>query len=134
MTDRELVQIALETKDKAYAPYSGFKVGAALLTDTGKVYTGVNIENLSYGATNCAERTAVFKAVADGEKNITAIAITSDSNEFTFPCGICRQVIMEFATGDTKVIGGNNKGEYKVTTMREQLPYAFNDEAFRSRG
>ena len=117
MTDRELVQIALEVREKAYAPYSGFRVGAALLTDTGKVYTGVNIENISYGATNCAERTAVFKAVSEGVMKFSTIAISSDSKEFTFPCGICRQVMKEFTDKNTRIICSNNAGEYTVLTM-----------------
>lgn len=133
MTDKELVEIALAEKEMAYAPYSGFKVGAVVLTDTGKVYTGVNIENLSFGATNCAERTAIFKAVSDGEKNIKVIAISSDSSELTYPCGICRQVIMEFADKDVRVICSNNKGEYSVVTMEELLPHAFDKTAYKNR-
>ena len=133
MTDKELVQIALDAREKAYVPYSGFRVGAALLTETGKVYTGVNIENLSYGATNCAERTAVFKAVSEGEKKFKVIAITSDSNEFTFPCGICRQVIKEFTDKDTRILCSNNAGEFTALTVKDLLPYAFDETAFNSR-
>lgn len=133
MTDKELVKIALDARERAYTPYSGFRVGAALLTDTGKVYTGVNIENISYGATNCAERTAIFKAVSEGEKKFTIIAIASDSNEFTFPCGICRQVIKEFTGKDTRILCSNNAGEYTELTMKDLLPYAFDETAFNSR-
>lgn len=133
MTDKELVDIALAAKENAYAPYSGFKVGAALMTASGRVYTGVNIENLSYGATNCAERTAIFKAVSEGEKSIKVLAISSDSSELTYPCGICRQVISEFADTNTKILCSNNKGEYKEVTMKELMPYAFDKVAYKSR-
>lgn len=130
MTDRELVDIALEVRKKAYAPYSGFRVGAAILAESGKVYTGVNIENISYGATNCAERTAIFKAVSEGEMKFSTIAISSDSNEFTFPCGICRQVMKEFTTKNTRILCSNNAGEYIVLTMNDLLPNAFDETAF----
>lgn len=122
---KELIKKAIEAREKAYVPYSKFKVGAALLTENDKVYTGCNIENASYGATNCAERTAIFKAVSEGEKNIKAIAIVGSQEELTFPCGICRQVISEFALGDMKVIIGKNENEYVVKTLEEILPGAF---------
>mgnify|MGYP005842191279 CR=1 FL=1 len=125
MDERELLKIAEESKEKAYAPYSGFRVGAAVLTENGKVFTGVNIENASYGATNCAERTAVFKAVSEGEKSISAIAVTSDSESFTYPCGICRQVISEFGGKSTKVICGRRDGGFETYTLEELLPNAF---------
>lgn len=120
-----LVRKAIEEKEKAYAPYSGFKVGAAVLTEMGNIYTGVNIENVSFSATNCAERTAVFKAISNGERKIRAIAISSDSEEIVFPCGICRQVILEFGNKNTKIICSNNNGDYKVYNLEELLPYAF---------
>ena len=120
----ELVTKAKEAMEHAYVPYSKFKVGAALLTDDDKIYTGCNVENASYGATNCAERTAIFKAVSQGPLKIKAIAIVSSSNEFTYPCGICRQVIAEFMTeGD--IIFENSKGEIKVIPFNEILPYSF---------
>jgi len=122
-----LVRKAMEEKSKAYAPYSGFKVGAAVLTEKGDIYTGVNIENVSYSATNCAERTAIFKAISNGERKIKAIAVLSDSEEIIFPCGTCRQVILEFGDGNTKIICGNNNGEYKVYTLEELLPCAFSN-------
>ncbi len=125
MKDTELVRLALEVKEKAYSPYSKFKVGAALITSTGKVYTGVNIENASYGATNCAERTAVYKAVSEGEKKITVIAIASDSEELVFPCGICRQVLMEFGDKEMKVLCSKNNGEFEAFKLEELLPNAF---------
>src|SRR5208337_1474018 len=96
MDDQELLQPALLAKETAYAPYSGYKVGAALVTESGKVYTGVNVENASLGATNCAERTAVFEAVSGGEQKIVAIAVAADGDTIPYPCGICRQVLAEF--------------------------------------
>ena len=125
MDDRELVQIAREVLDKSYCPYSKFRVGAALITGSGKLYTGVNIENASFGATNCAERTAVFKAVSEGETKIDRIAIASDKEDLILPCGICRQVLSEFGDMDMKVICSKKNGEYKVFTLGEILPEAF---------
>lgn len=124
MKDVELLKLAEEAKEKAYVPYSNFRVGAALLTKDGKVFQGCNVEIASYGATNCAERTAIFKAVSEGEREFEAIAITSDASNLTFPCGICRQVMVEF--GDNmKVIVGKSTGEYKVYTMEDILPFSF---------
>lgn len=128
MEDSELVKLAKEAKERAYAPYSGFRVGAALVTNTGKIYTGVNIENASFGATNCAERTAVFKAVSDGENKITSIAIASDSKDYVFPCGICRQVLCEFADDHLKIICSSQNGGYRIYTLGELLPGAFRKE------
>ena len=125
MEYEKLVSQALQARKNAYVPYSNFKVGAAVLTEDGKVYTGCNIENASYGATNCAERTAIFKAVSEGHKTIKAIAIVGVQNDYTYPCGICRQVIAEFATEDTKIILGKNENEYLVKTLEEILPGAF---------
>ncbi|MCH3965814.1 MAG: cytidine deaminase [Clostridium sp.] len=120
-----LISKALQGRENAYAPYSNFKVGAAVLTEDGKIYTGCNIENASYGATNCAERTAIFKAISDGYRTIAAIAIVGDDNKYIYPCGICRQVISEFASKDTKIILGKNENEYIVKTLDEILPGAF---------
>jgi len=114
MDDRKLLAMAEDIKKNSYSPYSKFRVGAAVLAKSGKVFTGVNIENASFGATVCAERTAVFKAVSEGEREIAAVAISSDSDEYTFPCGICRQVLREFGDDDTKVICGNKNGEFTV--------------------
>lgn len=125
MKDELLVKEATEAKNKAYVPYSGFRVGAALLTASGKVYTGANIENISYGATNCAERTAVFRAVFDGGRMIESIAIASDSEDFIYPCGICRQVLVEFGRKDTRIICSNKAGQFRVHTLEELLPNAF---------
>lgn len=127
MDEKKLIEMAMDVKKNSYSPYSKFSVGAALLTDSGKVYTGVNIENVSFGATNCAERTAIFKAVSEGELKIKAIAVCGDSDSITFPCGICRQVILEFGDKSTKIICGNKKGDFKVFTLDELLPYAFTE-------
>ena len=98
----ELIQKAQEAKEKAYVPYSGFHVGAALLCKDGTIFTGCNIENAAYGPTNCAERTAIFKAVSEGYREFQVIAIISDSKELTSPCGVCRQVMAEFCEPDLK--------------------------------
>lgn len=124
-----LVEKALEAKRFAYVPYSGFHVGAAVLTSDGSIFTGCNVENASYGASICAERTAVVKAVSAGETNISAIAITSDSESLTFPCGICRQVIAEFAAADIQLICANKNGDYKEYSMEDILPNSFNKDA-----
>lgn len=125
MDYKSLLSKASEGRKNAYAPYSNFKVGAAVLTENGTVYTGCNIENASYGGTNCAERTAIFKAVSEGNKVIKAIAIIGAEDEYTYPCGICRQVISEFAEKDAKVIIGKSENEYIVKTLEEILPGAF---------
>lgn len=124
-----LVEKAITAKKTAYVPYSGFHVGAAVLTPDGRIFTGCNVENASYGASICAERTAVVKAISAGETKISAIAITSDSDDLTFPCGICRQVIAEFAIPEMKLICANKNGEYKEYKMNEMLPNAFCREA-----
>lgn len=121
----DLILLAAKVKERAYAPYSSFRVGAALLTDTGRIYTGVNVENASYGATVCAERTAVAKAVSEGHKGIRVIAIASDSDDFIYPCGICRQVLEEFGRDDTKVICTNKSGKFEEFTLGQLLPKAF---------
>lgn len=125
MEVKSLVEKATEAKENAYVPYSGFRVGAALLTENGKVFTGCNVENASYGAAICAERTAVVKAVSNGETSIKAIAITSDSEDYTFPCGICRQVLAEFGNDETLVICSNKDGKYREYTLKDILPHAF---------
>ena len=123
-----LIEKAIEAKENAYVPYSNFRVGAALLAKSGKIYTGCNIENVSYGATNCAERTAVFKAVSEGEKEFQAIAINGDNGDYLPPCGICRQVLSEFADDSLKVILANNTEDYKVIALGELLPGAFSSK------
>ncbi len=124
ITNEELVKIADDAKEFAYSPYSKFKVGAALLGKSGKVYTGCNVENSAYGATNCAERTAIFKAVSEGETEFEKIAIMSSSGDFTSPCGICRQVIFEFMQ-DGEIILGTQKGELRTYAVKELLPEGF---------
>ncbi|PHV71447.1 cytidine deaminase [Sporanaerobium hydrogeniformans] len=119
-----LLDKAREAMAYAYVPYSQFKVGAAVLSKSGKIYTGCNIENASYGATNCAERTAIFKAVSEGEKEIIAIAIVSSSGAITYPCGICRQVIAEFMEEGT-LIFENEKGEMQTMPLSTVFPYTF---------
>ncbi len=120
-----LVREAQAARKRAYAPYSGFYVGAALLADNGKIYSGCNIENASYGATICAERTAIAKAVSDGVRRIAAMAIAGDGTGEITPCGICRQVIAEFADGDMPVFCGSQDGIFIRHTLRELLPFAF---------
>lgn len=128
MDYKNLVKIALDYKKRAYAPYSNFKVGAAVLFESGNVYGGCNIENASFGATNCAERTAIFTGVANEETKIKAIAIVGSTEEYTYPCGICRQVLCEFADGDAKVILVRDEDNYVVKTMEEIMPGAFRKE------
>jgi cytidine deaminase len=124
MTDRELIGKAKRARLKAYAPYSNFKVGAALLTKQGKVYTGANVENGSDGLTVCAERAAVLKAVNEGDKDFVRIAVVTEKNRPITPCGACRQVLSEFA-GDLKIICANLRGDVKKYTLKELLPEAF---------
>ncbi|MDD2497908.1 MAG: cytidine deaminase [Desulfitobacteriaceae bacterium] len=123
--EKNLLAAAEKAREAAHAPYSCFRVGAALLTKEGKVFTGCNIENAAFSVTNCAERTAVFAAVAAGYQEFMAIAVSSGSEEFTSPCGACRQVMVEF-NPDMKVIMGNDKGEYITRTAAELLPLYFN--------
>ncbi|MCI6277396.1 MAG: cytidine deaminase [Clostridium sp.] len=121
-----LIEKAIEAREAAYTPYSNFKVGAAVLTEDGTIYSGCNIENASYGATNCAERTAIFKAVSEGHKKIKAIAVIGDTKAYTYPCGICRQVMLEFAeSGDIPVIIIKNKEEFITKTLDEIIPGSF---------
>ncbi len=126
VSDKQLIEYARKAMENAYVPYSKFHVGAALLTKTGKVYTGCNIEIASFGATNCAERTAVWKAVSEeGKLEIAKIAVTSDEPDYIFPCGICRQVLAEFADDEMEVISTKANGEYKVVRFGDVLPNAF---------
>ncbi|MBE7077110.1 MAG: cytidine deaminase [Clostridiales bacterium] len=128
MTDRELLEIAVEARKKSYSPYSGFRVGAALLGKSGKIYTGCNVENAAYTPTNCAERTAVFKAVSEGEREFSAIAIVGGKGEdvadFCAPCGVCRQVLAEFCDGDFRVVLGT-PDNIRVYSFAEILPLSF---------
>lgn len=129
MTAEKLVELATEAMMKAYAPYSGYFVGAALLTRAGKVYTGCNIENAAFGPTNCAERTAFFKAVSEGEREFAAIAVVGGKGgEITGifpPCGVCRQVMQEFCGPDFLIHMGRENGGVETVTLAELLPYGF---------
>ncbi|EOS57838.1 MULTISPECIES: cytidine deaminase [Paenibacillus] len=123
----QLMKEAIEARKAAYIPYSGFGVGAALLDSKGQVHHGCNIENAAYSPGNCAERTAMFRAIADGHQPGTfqAIAVVADTEEPVAPCGVCRQVLFELCGPDMPVILGNLKGDIRQTTVRELLPYAF---------
>ncbi|MCI8859812.1 MAG: cytidine deaminase [Lachnospiraceae bacterium] len=126
MKYQDLIAEAMKAKEFAYAPYSHFRVGAALLTESGRIYTGCNVENASFSATNCAERTAVFTAVAQGEKEFRAIAVNGDTENYLPPCGVCRQVLAEFCDLETfQVILANNEQDYRVVTLAQLLPGAF---------
>ena len=128
MIDQELqklIQAAIEMRKQTYSPYSNFAVGAAVLSNDGYIYGGCNIENASYGLTNCAERTAIFNAVSDGKRNISAIAVVADTDRPCSPCGACRQVIGEFKI--PCIIMANLKGEYKTVTLEELLPFSFSN-------
>ena len=120
----ELIKYAIEARKNAYAPYSHFNVGAALLTKNGKIYTGCNIENSSYGASVCAERVAMFKAVSEGEREFTALALVTDTKEPVMPCGICRQVLAEFAP-QLKIYSATISGIVKETTLDKIFLDAF---------
>lgn len=123
MTSKELLAEAEKARTFSYSPYSHFAVGAAVLAGSGKIYSGCNIENSSYGMTNCAERTAIFKAVSEGEKNLIALAVTADTDEPVSPCGACRQVMAEFKIN--KIIMGSLNGKIKEMTLSELLPFSF---------
>lgn len=130
MTDQELIRRALLARERAYTPYSHFQVGAALLSRTGTVYSGCNIENAAYTPTNCAERTAFFSAVAQGERDFAAIAIVGGPQggvlDYTAPCGVCRQVMMEFCDPDTfRILVARSPEDYRVFTLRELMPQSF---------
>ena len=124
ISDEQLISMAKEAAKKAYVPYSHFHVGSAVLSEDNYVYTGCNIENSSYGASNCAERTAIFKAVSEGEREFEKIAIVSSSGDFTFPCGICRQVLSEFMYDKTVVLFSEKDGIRKFK-VKDLLPEAF---------
>ena len=135
MRELDLIKIAVSAAENSYCPYSHFSVGAALLTEEGRVYTGCNIENAAFSPTNCAERTAFFKAVSEGETHFAAIAIVGgpDGNFTSFcpPCGVCRQVIREFCGADFQIILGTANGEVKKLTLSDLLPESFGPQVFR---
>lgn len=128
MNTEQLIDRAKEVRNRAYVPYSKFPVGAAILMKSGKVYEGCNIENAAYPVTCCAERVAIFKAISEGETDFEEIAVVADTNRPVPPCGSCRQVISEFFEQDTKVHTTNLSGELKTLTVRELLPYSFNQD------
>ncbi|MGX6979237.1 cytidine deaminase [Vagococcus elongatus] len=124
----EWIEIAQKVYEKAYVPYSHFPVGACLVTEGGEIYTGVNIENASYGLSNCAERTAIFKAVSEGEHNFKHIVVAANTDDPVSPCGACRQVLVEFCEPSMGVTLVNRKGDIKETTIGELLPYSFTEK------
>jgi cytidine deaminase len=137
-SDRRLIELALQARQNAYSPYSHFAVGAALLTKSGRVFTGCNIESASFSPTNCAERTAVFKAVSEGERDFQAIAVagghqshTGSLPSFTAPCGVCRQVLAEFADPDLRIILAKSPDDYQVFSLDELLPLQFTGKSLR---
>jgi len=132
MKDENLVELALKARTFSYAPYSKFKVGAALLAKNGKVYTGCNIESASYTPTNCAERTAFFKAVSEGITEFVAIAIVGGLEDtqisICFPCGVCRQVMAEFCDSNFRIIMADDDGNMQICSLDEMLPYRFDSK------
>ena len=131
MRDELLIQEAFLAREQAYCPYSDFAVGAALLTGSGKIYHGCNIENASYSVANCAERTAVFKAVSEGEKEFVAIAVVGGKKgtppvDYTYPCGVCRQVMAEFGNPEEfRILVAKDVNDYKTFILKELLPESF---------
>lgn len=127
MTERELVERALEMRRFSYAPYSHFRVGAALECEDGSVYTGCNVENAAYGSSLCAERTALVKAVSEGCRRFVRLAVAGDSADYCWPCGACRQMLREFGT-DLEVLAANREGAYVAISLEELLPHSFGPE------
>ena len=127
VSKEELIRLAKEARERAYAPYSRFKVGAALLTEDGKVFTGGNVENASYGLSICAERVAAVKAVSDGHTKFSRLVVVADTEEPCPPCGVCRQMLFEFAP-DMPILMVTLRGKEKELTLRELLPEPFGDE------
>jgi len=131
---KELIKKAINARNYAYIPYSNFAVGAALLTESGKIYDGSNIENASFTPTNCAERTAVFKAVSEGERKFKAIAVVGGKanesiSEYITPCGVCRQVLAEFCDENFIIISAKNEDDYKIYTLKDLFPGSFSKES-----
>ena len=127
---QKLMEQAVKAREQSYSPYSGYKVGSALLSKSGKIYLGCNIENASYTPTICAERTAFFKAISEGVKEFEAIAIVGGKDTLSTsctPCGVCRQVMVEFCSPDFKIILGT-PDDYKIYTLKEMLPYSFSQK------
>ena len=132
MTDKELILKAIESMKISYSPYSNFKVGAALLSESGKVYTGCNIENVAFGPSICAERVAFFKAISEGEKNFSKIAVVGGKDGIisssTPPCGVCRQVMREFCNDDFEILIVRENGNYDKVLLKDLLPNSFKPE------
>ena len=132
MTDKELVLKAIDAMKNSYSPYSDFKVGAALLTENGKVYTGCNIENVAFGPSICAERVAFFKAISEGEKNFSKIAVVGGKDGIisssTPPCGVCRQVMREFCNDDFEILIVRENENYEKVLLKDLLPNSFKPE------
>jgi cytidine deaminase len=127
MSEKELlVTAAKQARENAHAPYSNFRVGAALRSTSGRIFSGCNVENASYGLTMCAERVAIFKAISEGERGFSALAVVTDADSLTPPCGACRQLIWEFC-GDIPVTIANLKGQKDVMQMRDLFPRPFDD-------
>ena len=135
MTDKELYAKAVKATENAYSPYSNCKVGAALLCENGKVYTGANIENAAFGPTVCAERVAFFKAVSEGERDFLKIAVAGGKNGvidgISAPCGVCRQVMREFCGDDFEILSGETHETYKTFKLKELLPHSFSPDNVR---
>ena len=132
MTEKELVLKAIESMKNSYSPYSDFKVGAALLTESGKIYTGCNIENVAFGPTVCAERVAFFKAISENEKNFLKIAVVGGKNGIISssapPCGVCRQVMREFCSDDFEILIVKENENYDKVLLKDLLPHSFKPE------
>ena len=127
MATTELIDLAVKTSENAYVPYSHFPIGAVLVTDEGKIYTGVNIENASFGLTNCGERTAIFKAVSEGAREFKELIVYGQTEKPISPCGVCRQVMAEFFEPDLPVTLVSKDKSTVVMTVKELLPYSFTD-------
>ena len=124
---QDLIKLAIQARTQSYCPYSGYAVGAALLCKDGTIYTGCNIENASFSPTNCAERTAFFKAISEGQREFASIAIVGGKSELEecYPCGVCRQVMAEFCDEDFEVVCGRSSDAYKVLKLADLLPKSF---------
>lgn len=128
INNQKLINCAIKAKELSYSPYSKFKVGASVLCSSGKIYGGSNIENASYPCGICAERSCIAHAMANGEKDFVAMAIVSDSLDYCYPCGICRQFLIEF-NKDMQIIVAKNKDDFKQTTIKELLPNSFDNNS-----
>ena len=124
-TEEDLIQMAREAREHAHAPYSNFHVGAALVASDGRVFTGCNVENSTYGLSMCAERVAIFKAVSEGEREIAKVVVITDHDEIAPPCGCCRQMIWEFSGNNTEVVLANLAGDVRRYRIQDLLPEAF---------